>query len=172
MKKFFSIPSSISSKILLTVLKATKDLYFIRHHQSLSLSMGVEQARAHLAELERNKSYGFKRLRKRGLIVSSSTKNKIIYKLTNDGKAAALEIILKQMRSKLPLGESLLITFDIPESNRSIRDMFRKILKQFHFKQIHQSCWVTKRDSNEYLKTYLKLTGLCRWAKLFHAKEL
>mgnify|MGYP003590405276 CR=1 FL=1 len=74
--------------------------------------------------------------------------------------------------SKLDKNTYLMITFDIPESERYKRDRLRTILQTLDFKQTQKSIWVTKLDYYEILKLEIEYSQLESFVKIYEAKEI
>lgn len=66
----------------------------------------------------------------------------------------------------------LLITFDIPESQRIKRARLRTLLRELRFIKIQQSVWITKYDCREYLATEIKESGLTKYVIIYEAVKL
>jgi CRISPR-associated endonuclease Cas2 len=87
----------------------------------------------------------FTQLKKRGIIKKDGEK----YRLTPLGKEKAfwahLENTLNTPRPKPENWDHMwrLITFDIPEKKRSLRDELRSILKILGFRELQKSIWVS-----------------------------
>jgi CRISPR/Cas system-associated endoribonuclease Cas2 len=66
----------------------------------------------------------------------------------------------------------LMISFDIPESERYKRDRLRKILKSFEFVQVQKSLRVTKLNYLDLLKAEISYSNLEGFIKIYEAKEI
>lgn len=94
-------------------------------------------------------SQALKRLRERGLIKENKIDtNELIWKLTELGREA-LGIETEEEWD----GKWRMVIFDIPEQKRVVRNLFRRNLKRWGFKQLQQSVWVTRRNVVERLKS-------------------
>lgn len=56
-----------------------------------------------------------------------------------------------------------IVTFDVPETHRSERNVFRKFLKQCGFKVLHKSVLYSPRDVTAHLLTLIEELGLASW---------
>lgn len=83
------------------------------------------------------------RLRKRNLIFGERRGKRIIFELTDEGRAEADKIKLKLEMAKRKRwdGKWRIIIFDVPEKLRGKRDMLRKELTEFGFMQLQKSAW-------------------------------
>ena len=79
---------------------------------------------------------------------------------------------LAPFEAKYIKGSKLLVIFDIPEADRWQRDRLRSTLREFKFKQIQRSVWVTDVDCIKYIKEELKYLKLHDEVKVFESKEL
>lgn len=78
-------------------------------------------------------------LHSRGYIeIQKDGKNTSI-RLTNKGKIKKLE----SMKTRIPDGKWRILSFDIPQKMKKIRDQFRRSIKRLGFKQVQQSLWVS-----------------------------
>ena len=68
--------------------------------------------------------------------------------------------INKYSPRKLGKNARILITFDIPENERHLRDRLRAILRELKFEQVQKSVWETEYDVIKYLKMEVKEHGL------------
>lgn len=74
--------------------------------------------------------------------------------------------------TKLPEGARLLLAFDIPETQRHLRDRLRLLLKELSFEQVQQSVWQTKYDHRQYVRAEIEDNGLGKYVKLYEALDL
>lgn len=81
--------------------------------------------------------------------------------------------LLKEIkREKLPLGQQLLLFFDIPEKDRSVRDMFRKKLKNMGFEQLQKSTWITSFNVTHDVKEIIKNNHLDDCVQMLIVKNI
>ncbi|OGM91513.1 hypothetical protein A2999_01920 [Candidatus Wolfebacteria bacterium RIFCSPLOWO2_01_FULL_38_11] len=91
------------------------------------------------------------RLEKDGLIEKEQNKEGAFFKMTADGKKR-LKFLRERKSSAMPKAHYqasennnfVIITFDIPESERRKRDWLRLALKNMKFKFIQKSVWIGK----------------------------
>lgn len=106
----------------------------------------------------------FKRSVNRGLITIDETG---VPRLTKKGRRA-----LAPFEAKIIKNAQLMVIFDIPEVKRWQRDKFRIVLKEFQFKQIQRSVWLTKLDCAYYIKLEIENLQLENDIKLYESKEI
>lgn len=107
-----------------------------------------------------------RKLRDEGLVEQVKLKEDILFKLTDAG-----EDILGN-DPKHWNGKWRIVIFDIPEQKRIIRNMFRRNLKKWGFKNLQKSVWISKRDVFEKLSNYVKDLGIEQWVILIEANKL
>ncbi len=106
-----------------------------------------------------------KRLKEKGLIRLLSKNNKLLVCLTNKGKYYLRDNflftdVLKNTTNRQWNKKWHIVVFDIPESRRKIRNIFRFHLKKIGFVQIQASVWVYPFKCDEVItlvKTYFNL---------------
>jgi len=107
------------------------------------------------------------RLRERRWVVEQREGDRVVDALTRDGKIAALEIVLRHTMRRLPAGQCLLVSFDIPEGARMARQQFRRLLKQSGFKFDHLSVWCTDKDVGTELRELVRILSIKKWVHIF-----
>jgi hypothetical protein len=90
--------------------------------------------------------------------------------LTDSGWSQLSKLRIRAART-LPRGETVLVTFDFPMSQKKARDVFRYFLKSCGFKKMQQSLWRTRRDVAAPLKEFVERSGSQAWIRIFHATE-
>ncbi len=158
------------SKLLLTILEAEHLLG--RSVSLLSIRNAVyPEYAAHIAKKRLNSQ--IYKLHKKGWLKVEYKEAKKIFKLTNKGQLEALFL-----KSTLPQkGTSWdnkwrLVIFDIPENARNIRDKLRKLLKQFGFKPLQASVYISPRAISKEGILYLKQSGLIRYIRMLRIDEI
>ncbi|MBI2338657.1 hypothetical protein HYU95_05755 [Candidatus Daviesbacteria bacterium] len=109
-----------------------------------------------------------KRLRESGLIEQIKLKNDILIKLTEEGKG----LISDGSEEKHWDGKWRVVTFDIPEEKRIIRNMFRRNLKKWGFLHLQKSVWFSKRNVFDKLDSYIKDLGIEKWVVVMEVNRL
>lgn len=88
--------------------------------------------------------------------------------LTEEGK----QKIKPYRPTKLGKDAYLLVTFDIPEKQRFLRDHFRRLLKEMEFKQIQKSVWKSEYDFREVLENEIKLHSMGEKVNVYEATKI
>lgn len=154
------------SRAILLALEKTVDGYvrfedFIYNPGFYVYSSGRELKKSELGQ-------ALKRLREGGLIESVKDQNKIIFKLTTLGRES---IINHEILNKPWDGKWRIVIFDIPESHRRIRNLFRRNLKFWDFKIFQKSVWITKLDVKNELKKVIKDLGIEKWVVVIESDD-
>jgi phenylacetic acid degradation operon negative regulatory protein len=115
-------------------------------------------------------SQAIRRLRNKGFIEYINQEN-ILIKLTDEGKTHAIweEII---HLSGVWDGKWRIVAFDIPQTHTLVRNVFRRRLKEFGFKQLQKSIWISKTDCTDLLRQYLKDLGIAKWVSVLEAENV
>lgn len=120
---------------------------------------------------ERQKNFSHKafnqhiyRLRKKGIIES---KGKNIYVCEADliKFVVANNAVMKNVFPKGP--EKVLISFDIPETKKKVRDWLRNQIKYWEFEMIHKSLWLGKGPLPKEFNNRLKLLNIDKNVRIF-----
>lgn len=110
-----------------------------------------------------------KRLREKGFVAEEkSNTGEIILKLTDEGKTIFL---LEGEEKKEWDGKWRIVVFDIPEQKRLIRNLFRRNLKKWGFKQLQKSVWISKKDVIDKLLEYIRDLGVEKWVWVFESEK-
>ncbi len=109
------------------------------------------------------------RLRVQGLIENSLVDDQILIKLTQIGKDF---LDLETVKSEKWDGKWRVVIFDIPEQKRIIRNLFRRNLKRWGFKQLQKSVWISKRDVYDKLAAYIEELLIDKWVSVMEVTKL
>ena len=114
-------------------------------------------------------SQALKRLRERGLVIEDKINvDKVIFKLTQLGQ----DTLGLEFNEKDWDGKWRVVIFDIPEQKRRVRDLFRRKLKHWGFKNWQQSVWVTKKDVTDKLRNSVKELGIEKWVAVLESDNI
>jgi DNA-binding transcriptional regulator PaaX len=112
-----------------------------------------------------------KRLKDKGLIDFVS-EEKLILKLTEKGKDKALMVKIKTFKDEDWDGKWRLVSFDIPETRRTVRDLLRNRLKEWGFTKMQNSVWKSKVDCGVQMKIFIRELGIEKWVKVLEVSDL
>ncbi len=105
------------------------------------------------------------RLKEKGLV---DINRDLIVKLTKKGK----NYLSPQYYEKSWDGKWRIVSFDVPEKNKVVRDLFRRKLKSWGFKYLHKSVWISERDIYSLLERYIKELKIEKWVIVMEADKL
>lgn len=162
----------MTGRVLLFLFEKIGDEIFAMNHPYLVDKLGVDGAFSYLEYIHKKDKYVLSRLEKNGLIEKRKIGNEVVYKITRNGKVAALQLIIARAKHPLPNDQILLVTFDVPEVAKLARRMFRHSLKNMGFKMSQFSVWSTNRDVVNEMKQYIKQLKIDKWVFLYMAKRI
>ena len=106
---------------------------------------------------ERKIPQALKILKEKGLVVIRKKEEGGFVELTEKGKGIVEKIKIGEMKIKKPPkwdGLWRVVIFDIKESRRRARDLFRLQIRNLGFKQIQKSIWVYPYPCEEVIKLF------------------
>lgn len=109
-----------------------------------------------------------KRLREKGFIDSPREEKNLIFKLTQLGKET---LLTHKVFNKPWDGKWRIVIFDIPETHKRVRDLFRRNLKFWEFNIFQKSVWVTKLNITDVLKKMIKDLGIEKWVVIIESDD-
>lgn len=112
-------------------------------------------------------SRAINRLKLAGLVEKSDINGELIVKLTQLGGE-----LTSGFEAKNWDGKWRIVIFDIPESKRLVRDLFRRNLKKWGFRHLQKSVWVSKRDVYDKLVSYIKDLKIDSWVIVIESDRL
>lgn len=154
-----------TSDVVLTILEKAVDGYiriedFVYHPERYAYGDPETLGKSTLAQ-------AIKRLKEGGLIEQVKINDqKIIIRLTSAGKD-----FLGKDEEQWD-GKWRIVSFDIPEQKRVIRNLFRRNLKKWGFKYLHKSVWVSKRNIYQKLTAYIKELKIEPWVTIIEADKV
>jgi DNA-binding transcriptional regulator PaaX len=108
-------------------------------------------------------------LKRRKLIEAQRQGERMMIRLTDKGYREVLRVSLRDTKKKCAAGVCL-VTFDIPESEKIVRDTFRRLLRESGFRKLHHSVWFTENDVIEPLCAFVRSNKLTPWVYVFTGK--
>ncbi len=106
------------------------------------------------------------RLEQQRCITIRRAADRISIALTKKG-AAILQKEKIRSAKHCPIGQGILVVFDIPERTRKMRDQFRFFLKECEFQQVQRSVWFTPCDVYNELRDFIQQTKSEKWIHVF-----
>jgi hypothetical protein len=112
-----------------------------------------------------------RRLKRNKFIEERKTGNRLVLALTAKGRQAALRHRILEIK-KINKDKFCVVVFDIPESERKIRDFFRNFLKEAGFIRLQQSVWVSNKDTAEYIIDLVRSASAEKWVSVIEAGKI
>jgi len=143
-----------------------------RRYQSVFVSEGLAGVRRVRDAVEKkrlrlNASY----LRGQKLIQESRRGAQLLLTLTDEGRRQLLRAELLRAPKRRDNLFTIVI-FDIPESERTSREFFRRFIREIGFQKIQQSVWATDRDVGRALIQFVRIHKLAAWINILEGKSL
>lgn len=113
-----------------------------------------------------------RRLKEHKLIVDRKRSNKIMIRITDDGRMRALRKELNSRKDHYPVGKGCVVLYDVPETQRSARDMIRSFLIECGFRMFQQSVWVCRKDVAAIVARFVRRNKLIPWVQVIEARIL
>lgn len=107
-------------------------------------------------------------LREGDLIEVGKDTDGIIIKLTQLGNDALGDLNFDTSKWD---GVFRIVIFDIPEKQRVVRNLFRRRLKNWGFKNFQQSVWVSKSNITDKLRKLIKKLGIEQWVAVIESND-
>lgn len=101
------------------------------------------------------------RAEKRGLVQDTC-------ELSFDGWEKVLPFVAKKLQKDVVL----MVIFDIPEDEASLRRAFRGYLKRLGFRQAQQSVWLSDNDYTEHTRRLVEHLGLSAYVQVYEAARI
>lgn len=112
-------------------------------------------------------------LKSRGYLNVKDLKNRKAVILTSKGMKKVFNIKIKiTERKKRQDGKWQMVFFDIPETRRMDRDIFRRQLKYLGYQKLQQSIWVSPYDVLGDTQNLIKNYRLSRFVRLLLVEEV
>lgn len=156
-----------ASYIILTILEKTIDGYV--QIQDFAYNPGIYAYWGGRQPQKSALSQALNRLKKGGFVDQVRLdEQKVIIKLTDSGR----DLIGWGKDDAIWDGKWRIVSFDIPEQKRVIRNLFRRNLKKWGFKYLHKSVWISKNNFYDKLTKYIKELGIEKWVTVIEADKV
>lgn len=111
-------------------------------------------------------------LKSKGYIKIREIENKEAIILTPRGLRKLIKIKYKLNKKRRKDGRWQMIFYDIPESKRKIRDLFRYSLQGLGYQRFQQSIWVSPYDVTKETQKLIRELNLTSYVRLLLVKEV
>ena len=95
----------------------------------------------------------------------------LMVRLTAKGWEQALRDKIRCAKASGKGGAICIVVFDVPESERRVRNTLRYILRECGFTMLQKSVWVSRKDVVSELCALLQGAGLDQWVKVLTGQE-
>lgn len=109
-------------------------------------------------------------LERQKLIEKKRIGEKLMIRLTSKGWQQVLRDKIRCTRKRCKEGICIVV-FDVPESEKRVRDMLRYVLAECGFIMLQKSVWVTDKDVVPHLCALLQGANLDRWVRILVGNE-
>ncbi|MCL5292387.1 MAG: hypothetical protein M1548_07670 [Actinobacteria bacterium] len=108
------------------------------------------------------------RLKQKGLIVSSRKGRETLFGLSDQGKEflSSIKIRIAKAEERWD-GKWLLLSFNIPEKKRVLRNLLRNKLAMLGFGRLHTNLWISPYDLREECSKIIRELGVEDYVSLF-----
>jgi len=157
--------------LLVELGNTLEDIHFGLSRPSLVVRFGMEDAKKYW-----NRKDGYlrrqemQRLEQRDLIRVREAAGELEIKFLTDGVNEYFKHSLIQSEI-LPKGRYCMVTFDIPETEATLRKRLRELLKRSAFIPMQRSVWISNIDAAKTLSRLFKTELNKKWIRVFIAKE-
>lgn len=171
-KRKIVLAKEILLKILGSAMELNEIVSDLRRYQKASAVGGREYVKfIKRLENERGIRQEVARLKRAKLIEERKISGCLRFCLTEKGKKSALRHQIIKCQNNLK-DKYYVVIFDIPETERKIRSLFRLFLKEANFIRLQQSVWVTQKDIKEQLLELIKSANAEKWIKIITAIDI
>ncbi|MBU4315043.1 hypothetical protein KJ673_01410 [Patescibacteria group bacterium] len=166
-------PNSRATNLMLEIGRLVEDTYFGLSRPGLVVKFGMEGAREYL---ERREIYlraqELRRLEKKGMIIKEKIAD---WYWTSFSQAGFDEYItqLSLRAEELQNGQICVVSFDVPEAHRKLRNQVRYLLRRLGFEQVHRSVWSCRKNIGGYVeKLFSSRFKSDDWFKIFITSKI
>lgn len=99
------------------------------------------------------------RAREQGLVEQQRN----VIKLTSQGRRKIVPFMAEELSGRA----YLMVIFDIPEDRFNTRRKFRQVLKEWNFRQVQKSVWVTGKDLKEEVIEIINEMQLAKYVQVY-----
>lgn len=128
---------------IITYEPTASELVLLALRKASNVSLDILLGKAFESKNKKKFRKATERLRSRNLIFGKRQGKRVIFELTDTGRAETDKIKLKLEMAKRKRwdGKWRIVIFDVPEKLRGKRDLLRKELTEFGFMQLQKSVW-------------------------------
>ncbi len=108
-------------------------------------------------------------LRRRKLIESRHVGERLELKLTDKG----FWVLLKELVRRTALnkdGKLCIVSYDVPQSEKRLRQMLRRLLRHCGFTRLQQSVWMIPKDVSSLFQAFVTESKLSQWIQVIEGR--
>lgn len=109
-------------------------------------------------------------LERQKLIATRKTGQRLLLALTDAGRTSLLKKQI-QRAPRCTSNECVVVIFDIPETERHARSLFRRFLKECNFQQLQRSVWMCSRSVLPQIRQFIRDQKINTWVRVFMARD-
>jgi hypothetical protein len=109
------------------------------------------------------------RLKKRRAVIEIRKRKRRSFKLSLLGEEI-LRVQKQSLPPELPDNRITIVSFDIPETEKTVRQIFRRSLKTAGFVKLHASCWISTSEWAPLLNCFIAESDLGDWVSILEGK--
>jgi len=162
---------SKNAKMFRDLVESLDDFFTLGFNPGAVMRFGFEDYNRIRDAKDRN--YHRQMLRKmaeKKLINFHEKGNDLLISITKDGMAEYLRLKL-QMLDFLPAGKVCMVVFDIPETQRNLRQEIRRLLTNVGFIPTQRSVWISPFDAGDILAELFRSKEGKPWIKCYTAQQ-
>lgn len=166
--------NSLTTDLLLDIARAADDIHFGLLRPGMVVRYGIEDARKILSRQEiRERKQKLYQLHERGLIHAEKINKKYEIQFKKYGCIEVQRQRILKEKTYLPQNTLCIVSFDIPEKYRKVRQQTSRLLGSLGMRRTHRSVWSSNQDIVNNLKKLLLLRGVKQdWFKIFIGKQI
>lgn len=155
---------SISSILLIALEKAVEGTIFLdefSYSGKMKIIKGISSPHKRALKMAVNRMKA-----KRFIEQETNEEGRTLVKLTKLGYE-----FLNNKKEAVWDGRYRIVVWDIPERKRRIRDLFRRRLKEWGFKNWQKSVWVSKRNVTDRLRQLIDELDMHKWVAVIESDD-
>lgn len=116
-----------------------------------------------------------KRLEKQKLVEIDEERGQQVIKITNAGRQKILRFALNELAVEKPKywdGKWHLVSYDVPENFRVVRNILNEYLKAWGFYPLHKSVYLHAYPCEEQVEFLREYLGVGKWVRIFTVAKI
>lgn len=174
LKKVLKTPENIIFAFLGLCALGFELEYAARKYPSVLISEGLEGVSRREREREAYLQHRLlMQLKRQKIIEERRLGNKLIYNLTLRGETELLKKKIKMINKVNKNSKNkCIIIFDIPETQKTARELLRRFLKECGFIKLQRSVWCANNEALLHIRNFLASLQISKWVKILKVEEV